>query len=98
MTVREYRLREQGYNRVLNEQRRQTRWLGYQIIRGWADPDKLPGIAEIWPIEGDPTPEEIEAANKQKEINDKKWANELVEKLVQNGKLKRNPNWKKDSK
>lgn len=83
---------------MLNERRRETRWLGFQVIRGWADPEKLPSIEEIWHIDGDPTPEEKEAALEQQKIADKKWANDLVAKMLEKGTLKRKANWKKDSK
>jgi hypothetical protein len=98
MTVREYRLREMGYWRMINEQWKQTRWLGWQVVLGWADHDKLPSIFEYYPLDGDPTKEQMEAAKEKQAVADKQWSNDLVAKMIANGKLKTNKHWKKDSK
>jgi hypothetical protein len=99
MTVREYRLREMGYMRMVNEERRNARWVGYQVLAMGADPDKLPPIHKVWPIDGDPTDEEIEAAKEKQATQDKQWARDLMEEMVRRGTLKKKATtWKKDSK
>lgn len=98
MTVREFRLRAQGYYRMLNEQRRNARWVGYQTLLMNADPEKLPPMEDVWPIDGDPTKEEKEAALERKKVEDLKWRDDLVASMIAKGTLKTNKNWKKDSK
>lgn len=58
MTYREYLLAAEGHNRKERVENERLRMLTYTVAKPYLN-DQNMSVTEFWPLDGDPTPEEI---------------------------------------